>query len=303
MQELRFDKRVAVVTGAGRGLGRSYAMLLASRGAKILVNDTGASLGGSGIDMQPAEETVKEIRAAGGEARACFESVATAEGGTAIIQAALAQYGWIDILIHNAGNTRHASMKEMTQEDFDAVLGVHLRGAFHVARPAFPLMCKAGYGRIVLTSSIAGLYGERNIANYCVAKAGMIGLSNALALEGASEGVASNIVLPGAVTRMAGGRDISRYPPMDPSLVAPLVAWLAHESCSITGEMLISMAGRVAKALVVETPGVYRSSWEIEEIAQSMDAIRNTDKTVTFPVVPKGFYDHIEYSFGMARSG
>lgn len=153
MQELRFDNRVAVITGAGRGLGRSYAMLLASRGAKILVNDTGASLGGSGIDTQPAEGTVKEIRAAGGEATACFESVATAEGGTAIIQAALAQYGRIDILIHNAGNTRHASMKEMTQEDFDAVLSVHLRGAFHVARPAFPLMCKAGYGRIVLTSS------------------------------------------------------------------------------------------------------------------------------------------------------
>ena len=303
MQELRFDNRVAVITGAGRGLGRSYAMLLASRGAKILVNDTGASLAGSGIDTQPAEETVKEIRAAGGEATACFESVATTEGGTAIIQAALAQYGRIDILIHNAGNTRHASMKEMTQEDFDTVLNVHLQGAFHVARPVFPLMCRAGYGRIVLTSSIAGLYGDRDIANYCVAKAGMIGLSNALALEGASEGVTSNIVLPGAVTRMAGGRDISRYPPMDPSLVAPLVAWLAHESCSLTGEMLISMAGRVAKALVVETPGVYRSSWEIEEIAESMDVIRNTDKTMIFPVVPKGFYDHIEYSFEMARSG
>jgi hypothetical protein len=130
----------------------------------------------------------------------------------------------------------------------------------------------------------------------------MIGLSNALALEGSSESVTSNIVLPGAVTRMADGRDISHYPPMNPGLMAPLVAWLAHEWCSITGEMLISMAGRVAKALVVETPGVYRSSWSIEEIADSMDVIRNTAKTVIFPVVPKGFYDHIEHGFGMARS-
>ena len=175
--------------------------MLASKGAKVVVNDPGGSLKGDGVDTGPAEEVVQEIRAGGGEAVACTESVATAEGGKAIIQAALDHYGRIDILIHNAGNVRRGSLKEMTYEDFDAVLDVHLRGAFHVVRPAFPLMCKAGYGRIVLTSSIGGLYGNHNVVNYCVSKAGLIGLSNVVALEGAAEGVKCNLIVPAAVTR------------------------------------------------------------------------------------------------------
>ena len=188
MPELRFDNRVAVVTGAGRGLGRAYALLLASRGASVVVNDPGGSLKGDGIDAGPAEALVQEIKASGGEAVACAESVATASGGKAIIEAALDHYRRIDILIHNAGNVRRGSLKEMTYDDFDAVLDVHLRGAFHVVRPAFPRMCEAGYGRIVLTSSIGGLYGNRLVANYCMSKAGMIGLSNVAALEGGSRG-------------------------------------------------------------------------------------------------------------------
>src|SRR5271156_6169052 len=158
MTELRFDDRVAVVTGAGRGLGRSYALLLASRGAKVVVNDTGASLTGDGADAGPADEVVHEIEAAGGQAVACTESVATAVGGQAIIQTALDQYGGIDILIHNAGTVRRASLTKMSFDDFDAVLDVHLRGAFHVVRRAFPVMRDRRYGRIVLTSSIGGLY-------------------------------------------------------------------------------------------------------------------------------------------------
>ncbi len=178
MADLRFDGRVAVVTGGGRGLGRSYAMLLASRGAKVVVNDPGGSLDGEGVDAVPADHVVGEITAAGGQAVACTESVTTREGGDAIIRTALEHYGRLDILIHNAGNVRRGSLKEMSYEDFDAVLDVHLRGAFNVVRPAFPVMCQAGYGRIVLTSSIGGLYGNRDVANYAVAKAGVIGLSN-----------------------------------------------------------------------------------------------------------------------------
>src|ERR1700737_4222736 len=212
MPELRFDNRVAVITGAGRGLGRTYALLLASRGAKAVVNDTGGSMGGEGVNAGPADEVVREIRSAGGEAVACTASVSTPEGGSAIIKAALDHYGRIDILIHNAGNVRAASLKEMTQEDFDAVLDVHLRGAFHVVRPAFVHMCKAGYGRVVLTSSIGGLYGNHCVANYAAAKAGVIGLSNVVALEGGADGVKSNVVVPAAVTRMADGLDISAYP-------------------------------------------------------------------------------------------
>lgn len=303
MSELRFDNRVAVVTGGGRGLGRAYALLLASRGAKVVVNDVGVSLKGQGQDDAPANEVVKEIKAAGGEAVACTESVATAAGGKAIIQSALDQYGRIDILIHNAGNVRRGSLKDMTYEDFDAVIDVHLRGAFHVVRPAFPLMCKAGYGRMVLTSSIGGLYGNKDVVNYSMSKAGLVGLSHVVALEGASEGVKSNVIVPAAVTRMAEGLDTSAYPPMGPELVAPTVGWLAHESCSISGEMLISLAGRVAKAFLAETPGVYRPSWTIEQVGEQLEGIRNTSNPLIFPVLPYGFGAHLGYSFTMAKNG
>ena len=245
---------------------------------------------------------VAEITAAGGEAVACTESVATADGGRAIIQAAFDRYGRIDILVHNAGNVRRASLKEMSHEDFDAVVDVHLRGAFNVVRPAFPVMCDAGYGRIVLTSSIGGLYGNHDVANYAVAKAGVIGLSNVAALEGAADGVKCNVIVPGAVTRMAEGLDTSAYPPMGPELVAPVVGWLAHETCSVTGEMLVAIAGRVARAVVAETPGVYRPSWSIEDVAAQIDAIRDTAAPLIFPVVPDGHNRHIGYSFEMAQT-
>ncbi len=303
MSELRFDDRVAVITGAGRGLGRAYALLLAARGARVVVNDLGVTMKGDNVDAGPAQEVVGEIRAAGGDAIACTESVATPEGGRAIIDAALDNYGRIDILIHNAGTVRGAPLKEMTQEDFDTVLDVHLRGAFHVVRPAFPIMCAAGYGRIILTTSIGGLYGSYNQANYSAAKGGLIGLSHVVALEGAAEGVKCNAIVPAAVTRMAEGRDTSIYPPMSPELVAPAVGWLAHESCSITGEMLTSIAGRVAKAYVVETRGVYQPSWTIEEVAQQMEAISDRADPLILSPVPNGHAEHINYSFDMARKG
>jgi NAD(P)-dependent dehydrogenase (short-subunit alcohol dehydrogenase family) len=288
---LRFDDRVAVVTGGGRGLGRSYALLLAAQGAKVVVND---------VDSAPADEVVHEITAAGGEAVAIAESVATPEGGRAIIDTALERYGRVDILVHNAGNVRRASLREMSYDDFEAVVDVHLRGAFHVVRPAFPHMCDAGYGRVVLTSSIGGLYGNREVANYAVAKAGVIGLSNVAAIEGADHGVKSNVIVPAAVTRMAEGIDTSAYPPMGADLVAPVVGWLAHESCSVTGEMLVALAGRVASAIVAESPGVYRPSWSIAEVGEHIAAIRDASAPVVFPVVPDGHGDHIRYSFGMA---
>ena len=303
MPELRFDDRVAVVTGAGRGLGRAYALLLASKGARVVVNDTGASLKGEGLDTAPAEQVVQEIKAKGGQAVACLESVATPEGGKAIIQAALDQYGQIDVLVHNAGNVRRGSLKELSYEDFEDVLDVHLRGAFHVVRPAFPIMCQAKYGRVVLTSSIGGLYGNRGVVNYAVSKAGMIGLSNVVALEGAAEGVKCNLIIPAAVTRMAEGLDTSAYPPMDPELVAPVVGFLAHESCPITGEMLISAAGRVARAFIAESPGVYRPSWTIEQVGERLAAVRDTASPLIFPAVPSGHADHLRYSFAMAAKG
>lgn len=298
--QLNFDDRVAVVTGGGRGLGREYALLLASRGARIVVNDPGGSLTGDGSDDGPAHDVVREIIAAGGQAVASTDSVATAGGGKAIIDTAIANFGRIDILIHNAGIVRRGSLKELTYQDFESVLDVHLRGAFHVVRPAFPLMCAAGYGRIVLTSSIGGLYGNHGVANYAAAKAGIIGLTNVAALEGAAEGVTCNAIIPGAVTRMAEGLDTSAYPPMGSELVAPAVGWLAHESCSVSGELFVAIAGRVARAFIAETPGVYQPSWSIEDVATNIDAIRDDTAPLVFAPVPDGHTDHIRFSFGMA---
>jgi NAD(P)-dependent dehydrogenase (short-subunit alcohol dehydrogenase family) len=303
MAELRFDDRVAVVTGAGRGLGRAYALLLASRGAKVVVNDIGSNLQGEGANAHVAEQVVQEIKAAGGQAVACTESVTTPQGGQAIIEAALDQFGRIDIVIHNAGNVRRSSLKETSYEDFDAVLDVHLRGAFHVVRPAFLRMCAAGYGRVVLASSINGLYGNRNMANYSAAKAGIIGLSHVIALEGEAEGVKSNVIVPGAVTRMADRLQNVPHPPMEPELVAPAVCWLAHESCSISGEILVSVAGRVARAFMAESEGVYRPSWTIEQVAEQLDRIRRADKPWDLPVVSSGHYEHLNRSFEMAWKG
>ncbi len=301
MTVARFDDRVAVVTGAGRGLGCAYARLLAERGAKVVVNDHGGSLAGDGADAGPAEQVADAIRAAGGEAVASTASVATRDGADAIIQPALDHYGGIDILIHNAGNVRRGSLKEMSYEDFEAVLDVHLRGAFNVARRAFPIMCEAGYGRIVLTSSIGGLYGNHHVANYAAAKAGVIGLSHVAALEGAADGVTCNVIVPAAVTRMAAGIDTSAYPPMGAELVAPIVGWLAHESCSVSGEVFIALAGRVARAVIAESPGVCRRSWTVEDVGQHLDAIRNIEAPLIFPVLPDGHDKHIRYSFELAQ--
>ncbi|KAK0343793.1 MAG: SDR family NAD(P)-dependent oxidoreductase [Pseudomonadota bacterium] len=301
MSELRYDDRVIVITGAGRGLGRAYAELLGARGARVVVNDPGSAVRGEGIDVGPAAEVVAAIKAQGGDAIVSTDSVATPEGGRAIIEAALDHYGRIDGLIHNAGNVRYGSMQALSQEDFDAVLDVHLRGAFHVARAAFPHMCKARYGRIILTSSIGGLYGNRDCVNYGMSKSGMIGLNNVLALEGEAEGVKSNIIVPGAVTRMAEGLDISQYPPMGPELVSPVVAWLAHESCSVTGEMLVSIAGRVARAFIAESKGVYQPSWTPEDVGARIDAIMDSQDPLVFGL--EGHVDHIRYSFGRAVAG
>ena len=303
MTELRFDNRVAVITGAGRGLGRSYALLLASRGAKVVVNDIGVTRYGGEPDSGPAQEVVAEIRAAGGEAVANTDTVSTAEGGKAIVQTALDSFGRIDILIANAGFNRPKPMKELALEDFEAILGVHLMGSYHAARAAFPLMCEQKYGRIVLTSSIAGIYSEKMLAGYAVAKAGLIGLSNVLAHEGAAEGVQCNAIVPSAETRLSEGRDTSMFPDMRPELVAPMVAWLCHESCPVNGELPVALAGRIARAYIAETIGVYQSEWTPEQVASRWGEIADTAKSVVFAPVPTGFNDHLGYSFAMAKAG
>ena len=303
MTERRFEGRVAVITGGARGLGRAYAELLASKGARVLINDNGSSVAGEGRDAGPAEVAAQAIRDAGGEAVASTDTVATSEGGKAIVEAALDAFGRIDVLIHNAGNNRFAMLAETSYEDFRSVVDVHLLGAFHVVRPAFERMVSDGFGRVVLTGSIGGLYSMPSVVNYAVSKSGMIGLNNIVAIEGKDFDVKSNLVLPGALTRMADGLDISEYPPMGPELVAPLVGYLAHQDCVVSGEMYVSVAGRIARAFVTETQGVYRPSWSIDEVAESIDAIRDESIRWTFHPLENGFGEHLAKSFAMARTG
>ncbi|MCB2073668.1 MAG: SDR family NAD(P)-dependent oxidoreductase [Novosphingobium sp.] len=301
MEELRFDGRVAVISGAGGGLGREYALLLAARGAKVVVNDLGTDRRGEGADVAMAQVVVDEIEAAGGEAVANGDSVATPQGGKAIVDAALDAYGRIDIVVHNATINRHGPFRDLAWEDFSAVLDVHVGGAFHLAKAAFPRMCDQGYGRIVLVSSIAGLYGEKNVSAYCTGKAALIGLANALAQEGACDGVTANCIVPAARTRLAEGRDTDDFPPWGPELVAPAVGWLAHERCTASGEMFVSLAGRMAQAYVAETRGVYQAEWTVDQVAHRLDEIADRSQQVTFNPLPSGFYDHLRYSFEMAR--
>ncbi|MCT2399152.1 SDR family NAD(P)-dependent oxidoreductase [Novosphingobium mangrovi (ex Huang et al. 2023)] len=301
MTDLRFDDRVAVITGGGRGLGRAHALLLASRGCKIVVNDPGVSMAGDATGEGPAEGLAVEIRAMGGEAVANTDSVATPEGGKAIIQSALDAFGRIDILIHSAGNVRRGKLTELAYEDFTAVLDVHLKGAYHVVREAFPLMMAQDFGRIVLTSSINGLYGKSDNVTYSMCKAGFMGLSNTAAIEGQNNNVKSNLIVPAAVTRMSDGIDTSQFPPMTPEQVAPMVGYLCHESCAATGEMYVAMGGRLARAWVAENAGVYQPDWTLEDVAAQIDAIRTGGEELAFPPVPDGQLEHLLHGFGMIR--
>lgn len=303
MAELRYDNRVAIVTGGGRGLGRAYAMLLASRGAQVVVNDVGGNIRGDEIIEDPAADVVAEIKAAGGEAIAITDSVASVAGGKAIIDAAMDSWGRLDILIPNAGNVRRGTLDEISNDDFQSVIDVHMQGAWNLVRPGFAIMAKAGYGRVVLTSSIGGIYGNAGVVNYAMAKASMIGLNNVIGIEGADRNVKSNIILPGAVTRMSEGMDVSLFPPMPPELVAAVVGWLAHESCSVTAEMFVSTAGRVARAFVTETEGVFQPSWTPDEVGARISEIRDPAKQWTLDPVPGGFGEHLGRSFEMATRG
>jgi len=241
MTPLRFDGRVAIVTGAGGGLGRAYALLLASRGARVVVNDLGGSTAGEGQGSRAADKVVEEIRGAGGEAVPNYDSV---EDGEKVVQGALDNFGRVDILINNAGILRDKSILRLSDNDWDLVHRVHLRGAFQTSRAAWPHMKKNKYGRIVMTSSVAGLFGNFGQANYSAAKLGLVGLSNTLALEGARSGIQSNVIVPMAASRLT--KDI--LPPdmlesLGPEHIAPVVAWMCHEQCTDTGMVIEAMGG------------------------------------------------------------
>ncbi len=256
---IRFDGQVAIVTGAGGGLGRVYALELALRGAKVVVNDLGGARDGSGSgSARPADAVVREIQEAGGEAIANYDSVATPEGGEAIIQTALNQFGRVDILINNAGILRDKSFAKMEPAMWEGVLDVHLHGAYHVTRPAFQAMKEQGYGRIVMTTSAAGLFGNFGQTNYSAAKLGLVGMMNTLKEEGAKYGIKVNTVAPLAWTRLT--EDV--LPPdfearLQPEFVAPVVLYLCSEACPVTGRIYNAGAGYFSRAAVVSGHGTW----------------------------------------------
>jgi NAD(P)-dependent dehydrogenase (short-subunit alcohol dehydrogenase family) len=271
--DLRFDGQVAVITGAGGGLGREYALLLAARGARVVVNDTGGSVTGDGSNVQAAT---------------------VAEGGQAIVDTALDAWGRVDIVINNAGIVRDAPFEDMTPELFEPLLDVHLKGAFYVTRPAWKVMRELGYGRIVNTCSAAGILGAEGMSNYGSAKTGLIGLTRVLAAEGAGHDIKVNAISPIAYTRMlAHSVDTTDKPDdpaaqavldelvgqylqkLNPALVAPVVAFLAHRDCPVSGEIYTVGAGHVARFFVGRTPGFYSSALSIEDVRDHLGEIRD----------------------------
>ena len=276
--ELGFDGKVAIITGAGGGLGRQHALLLASRGALVVVNDLGGALDGSGSDKGAAQKVVDEIVALGGVAVADTNSVSTPEGGAAIVKSSVDAYGRVDIVINNAGILRDKSFHNLTPDLMNPVFDVHLKGAFHVTQPAFVLMREQGYGRIISTSSAAGVFGNFGQANYGAAKMGLVGFMRVLAVEGAKYNIKANAIAPLALTRMTESLfSGAMADKLQPGLISPIVAFLAHEDCPVSGEVYSVGGGRVARVFIGETPGYFNANLTMEDVRNNFEQIRNED--------------------------
>jgi len=283
MNGLRLDGRVAAVTGAGRGIGRAYALLLGQLGAKVVVNDLGGSTLSTGGDAGPADEVVKQIEAAGGAAVANYADVSTVEGGKSVIDSAVRHFGGIDIVVNNAGNMVWASLPEATIETIDAHWAVHVRGSFNTLYAAWPYFLEKNYGRAVLTTSV-GMFGLMDNIGYAIAKASMIGMAKSLTVGRKDANVNINCIAPNAMTRLAARTEEEQAqlepPPavMDPANVAPMVAYLAHESCQVSGEVYVAGGGRFARLFVGVTPGYLHPSLTgatVDDVAANWAAIND----------------------------
>jgi NAD(P)-dependent dehydrogenase (short-subunit alcohol dehydrogenase family) len=296
MKELRFDDRVAIVTGAGRGIGRAHALELASRGARVVVADLGGEVDGSGSSHGPADDVVGEIRATGGEAVACYGSVAIEADATAIVDTALDTFGRLDVVVNNAGIHDPAPFESLSVEQFRRMFDVHFFGTMMVTHAAWPRFLAAGYGRVVNTTSEAILGGIPQLTSYGAAKGAVFGLTRNLATEGAAHGIRVNALAPRAHTRMSES-DAERLrslfgmdddtirqvqASMPPEHNAPAAAFLAHESCPLNGELLRVGMASVARLAMVHTVGITKDPITAEDIAEHLDAILDvTDAHVT----------------------
>ena len=276
---LSFENKVAVITGAGNGLGRAHALLLGSRGARVVVNDLGGSGSGEGSDATVAETVVNEIKAAGGDAVANGDSVTD---GEKVIQCALDHFGGVDIVVNNAGILRDKTFHKMSDSDWDAVYEVHLHGAFKVSRAAFAYMRENGYGRFVMTTSAAGIYGNFGQANYSACKLALHGLSQTIAVEGRAKGIKSNTIAPLAASRLMGTvMDEKAMKQLDPGAVSPLVAWLCHEDCDASGQLFEVGADWISRVRWERSPGNYfEHGFTMDDVVEAWDKINDfTDAT------------------------
>ena len=270
---LTFDDRVAIVTGAGGGLGRCHAIELARRGARVVVNDLGSAVDGTGQSTSAAQAVVDEITAAGGTAIANTDSVASPEGGQAMVAAATDAFGRVDVLVNNAGILRDAAFKNMTSDQVDAVLAVHLKGSFNVTGAVWPVMREQNYGRIVMTTSGSGLFGQFGQANYGAAKMGLVGLMNVLAIEGQRNGILVNALSPIALTRMTEGVMAETVADLPPEKVTPVVVYLAHEVCDRTAHIYRVGGSKVSRVFIGVTQGIDDPDFTPETMAAKIDKI------------------------------
>jgi len=296
MSKIDFSGRVAIVTGAGAGLGKDYAVELAKRGAKVVVNDLGGTRDGTGSGDTAASQVVDEIKAQGGEAVPNFDSVATAEGGENIVKTALDAYGKIDILINNAGILRDKSFGKMSEQEWDAVLAVHLKGTFNVTKPAFINMKENKYGRILMTSSGSGMFGNFGQANYASAKAGMAGLVNVLKIEGAKYGIKTNMLLPSAGTRMT--EDVmppEMFDKLKVEYITPGVLYLVSEQCQDSGAYINAFAGFFSRSQVMSGPGMmFGDKPTPEMVAENWEKIMSMDNPKYFDDVNQIMFDALQ---------
>jgi NAD(P)-dependent dehydrogenase (short-subunit alcohol dehydrogenase family) len=293
MSDIRFDGKVALITGAGGGLGKTYALELARRGAKIVVNDLGGKADGTGASASMADAVVKEIEQAGGMAVSNHDSVATPEGGKAMVQCALDNFGRIDIVINNAGILRDKTFAKLEPADLEIVLDVHLKGAFFVTQPAFVKMKEQNYGRIVFTASAAGVLGNFGQTNYGAAKMGLVGLMNVLALEGAKNNIKCNTIAPLARTRLTEQLLGPMAEALDPECVTPLVTYLVSDQCDLSHNIYSVGGGRFARMFVGLTPG-----WTAGKGAKpSAEAVRDQIGKIMDPtgyIIPDSIADEMK---------
>ena len=275
MADVSFENRVVSVTGAGNGLGKAYALELGKRGAKVVVNDLGGAVDGSGSGNSPADDVVNEIIENGGEAVANYDSVATKDGGESIVQTAVDSFGTVDAVINNAGILRDKSFANITEEEFSLIIEVHLKGTYFVTQPAFKIMKENNYGRIVNVASPSGLFGNFGQTNYGAAKMGIVGLTNVLAIEGAKYNIKVNVIAPTAYTRMTEAllpEDVGKL--FSAELVTPMVTYLASEACEPTHEIFGVAAGRFARIGIITHEGYVNTQATAEDIASNIEEIR-----------------------------